>query len=76
MAVGPRSGNRRMGSMDRFKRRGKSSGREERGAPLPGIIIHGRGEARPGNPRIHAFIWGGEAPAAPTLPYGRRKNVA
>ena len=61
--------------MDRFKRRGKETGREGRGAPLPGIIIHGRAEGRP-TPRIQAFIWGGEAPVAPTLPYGRRKHVA
>lgn len=62
--------------MNRFKRRGKDRGREGRGAPLPGIIIHGREDTRPETPRIHAFIYGGEAQPAPTLPYGRRKNVA
>lgn len=62
--------------MIRFKRPGKDQGREGKGAPLPGIVIHGRGDADPGTPRIHAFIYGGEAPQAPTLPYGRRKNVA
>jgi hypothetical protein len=62
--------------MNRFKRREKDKGGEGRGAPLPGIIIHGREDGRAATPRIHAFIWGGEAPPTPTLPFGRRKNVA
>ena len=65
-----------MGTMDRFKRRGKEGAGEGRGAPLPGIIIHGREDALRGSPRIQAFIWGGEVPPTPTLPFGRRKNVA
>ncbi len=62
--------------MNRFKQCGKDEGREERGAALPGIVIHGRRDADERTPRIHAFIYGGEAPAAPTLPFGRHKNVA
>jgi hypothetical protein len=62
--------------MNRLKRQGKDRGRGCGEGPLPGIIIHGRAEAHPRTPRIQAFIYGGEAPRAPTLPYGRRKNVA
>jgi hypothetical protein len=47
-----------------------------RETPLPGIVIHGREDFRPETPRIQAFIWGGEVPATPTLPFGRRKSVA
>jgi len=28
------------------------------------------------HPRIAAFIWGGEVPSPPTLPYGRWKGAA
>jgi hypothetical protein len=62
--------------MDGFKRRKRERGGEGRGTPLPGIIIHGREDARLAPPRIQAFIWGGEVPPTPTLPFGRRKNVA
>ena len=43
---------------------------------LPGIVISGgeRGEAR--DPRISAFIWGGQVRPTPTLPYGRRRKGA
>lgn len=43
---------------------------------LPGIVIHGREEEAPSPPRIQAFIWGGEVPAHPVLPYGRWKGAA
>ena len=44
--------------------------------PLPGIIIHDREVEDVPGPRILAFVWGGERPAAPTLPYGRLKGAA
>jgi len=42
----------------------------------PGIVIHEPEEKRAGEPRIHAFIWGGEMCPRPTLQYGRRKGAA
>lgn len=62
--------------MNRLKRQGRDGETEVRAGPLPGIIIHGREDFRPDHPRIQAFIWGGEVPPTPTLPFGRRKNVA
>ena len=50
--------------------------RDPCGGRLPGIVIHGREDAHVVHPRIQAFIWGGEEPAAPALPYGRRKGAA
>lgn len=44
--------------------------------PLPGIVIHGRRDERPSEPRIHAFVWGGKVPSAPALDFGRRQGAA
>ena len=44
--------------------------------PLPGIVIHGRSDERPTEPRIQAFVWGGKVPSAPALDFGRRKGAA
>lgn len=44
--------------------------------PLPGIVIHGRCDEHPAEPRIHAFVWGAKVPTAPVLKYGRRKGAA
>lgn len=62
--------------MNRLKRQGMDRNSRSRETPLPGIVIHGREDFRPETPRIQAFIWGGEVPATPTLPFGRRKSVA
>lgn len=62
--------------MNRLKRRARDGDVQGREAPLPGIIIHGREDFQPEHPRIQAFIWGGEVPSSPTLPFGRRKTVA
>lgn len=44
---------------------------------VPGIVIADGGAAcrvQPEGPRLRAFIYGEEQPAAPTLPFGRWKT--
>lgn len=62
--------------MNRSKRDGEGPRQGDCDGDLPGIIIHGRDEEAPPPPRIHAFIWGGEVPSHPVLPYGRWKGAA
>jgi len=62
--------------MDRENRVGKKRVARHEHRPCPGIIIHGREDKQVGEPRIHAFVWGGEMRPRPTLPYGRRKGAA
>ena len=62
--------------MDREHRVGKKRVARHEHRSYPGIIIHDREDKLVGEPRIHAFVWGGEMRPRPTLPYGRWKSVA
>ena len=45
-------------------------------SPVGGIVITEGESSPPQQPRISAFIWGGKVRPAPTLPFGRWKDVA
>ncbi|HKK94060.1 MAG TPA: hypothetical protein VJ925_11530 [Longimicrobiales bacterium] len=47
----------------------------EENGELPGIVIRGADDGPP-PPRISAFVYGRRREPAPTLPFGRWKEVA